>query len=726
MRRFALLVAWCALVVGTSLGTLSSPRASAQDAQAAESPAAEPTDPAEAPRETQAQPKSEAPTEEQLEERDRQWDLRTGTTSLGPAGGIYVLDAASGAAKSFRLQAFTDFFYLKDYLYNNDKARYTGSAFALSMTPVKYLEISAAFYNMNERNSRTTPKVLSSLGNLTFDVKAWGEPVRGLAIGGDLQLAFLSSPNKLSFEPAATSIGMRANVSLDFRKLVKREAPLILRGNFGYYFDNSAKLVRDTEAERFQNLKDQGVTTAADSSGEYRQLARRDERLAFGINRVDHVILALGLEVPIEATKNFAIHPIAEWQWNVPVNRQNFDCPYVVRSGGKKLGGTDSCLSDTGLDVFTQNITAGVRFYPALKGVNLLLAGQLGVGGSTNFVQELAPNAPYRVILAAGYTADLKEKKPEVVVQEVEKQVEVAPELGRVRGRIEEQGAEGVVVPNAKVSFPGREVSALLTGADGSFVSYAFPPSEVQMNVEAEGYEPGTCTAAIPQGGGDVSLVCMLTALPRVGSASLQVLGDSGAPIADVPVVVVGENESKNLPTNAEGRVTLNDLPPGEYRARIDREGFLPSVTTFVVKLREHTDVTIQLVPVPKRASVQVKGNQVQVRGTIFFAPNTADIEARSTPLLTEIASVLMAHPELLQVEVQGHTDDTGSSARNAQLSQERAEAVKNWLTKAGVAGDRLVAKGYGAEKPIAPNVNEQNRAKNRRVEFVILQRAGQ
>jgi outer membrane protein OmpA-like peptidoglycan-associated protein len=676
-----------------------------------------------------AKPETSAPaakpfgerSEEELDARDREWDLRAGSTYHGPAGGIYVLDAASGAAKSFRLQAITDFFVLNDYLYNDDKDRYVGSALSFSMTPIKYLELSAAFDNRANRNSLTVPKVLSAIGNMTFDVKAWGEPVRGFALGGDVLVSFRSGPNKLGVDAAGTSFSFRANLSLDLRKMTKREAPLMLRGNFGYYFDNSAKMIEDIEDKRYENLPN-----PAARADEYRHLVRRDERLAFNINRVDHAILALGLEVPLKPAERFALHPIAEWQLDVPVNRQGYDCPYITGPTGAKLGGTDSCLADEGIDTFTQSITAGLRMYPAVPGFSILLAGQLGVGGSTNFVQELAPNAPYRVILAAGYTADVQKKKPEVVVKEVEKRVEVqvGVTLGRIKGTILEQGADGVVVPNATIAFPGRDVSRLLTSADGTFVSFGFPPGDVQIEVAAEGYETGNCTAAIPAGGGDVSLACMITALPRLGSAALQVFDDKGSAVPGASLAITGP-DIKNPSTDSEGRARIGDLKPGEYKVRIEHTGFLVSVSSFIVKVREETPATIQLVPKPKVSSVKIQGSKITVKGTIYFSLNTAKIESRSDSLLTEIANVLMSHPELLQVEVQGHTDDTGVPARNNQLAQERAEAVKDWLSRAGVERDRLLAKGYGADKPVAPNLNERNRARNRRVEFVILQQAG-
>ncbi len=74
-----------------------------------------------------------------------------------------------------------------------------------------------------------------------------------------------------------------------------------------------------------------------------------------------------------------------------------------------------------------------------------------------------------------------------------------------------------------------------------------------------------------------------------------------------------------------------------------------------------------------------------------------------------------------VNIEVAGHTDSMGSDEYNMKLSQQRAEAVRNFLISRGVAADRLTAKGYGEAQPVADNATEEGRFKNRRVELAPL-----
>lgn len=104
----------------------------------------------------------------------------------------------------------------------------------------------------------------------------------------------------------------------------------------------------------------------------------------------------------------------------------------------------------------------------------------------------------------------------------------------------------------------------------------------------------------------------------------------------------------------------------------------------------------------------------------IFFEFDKATILPRSTQELEKLADILTDYPHL-HIEIEGHTDNVGSDEYNEKLSRERAKAVVEYLVNANADRNRLSYKGYGSRRPIAPNDTDEGRAKNRRVEFVIL-----
>ncbi len=105
----------------------------------------------------------------------------------------------------------------------------------------------------------------------------------------------------------------------------------------------------------------------------------------------------------------------------------------------------------------------------------------------------------------------------------------------------------------------------------------------------------------------------------------------------------------------------------------------------------------------------------------IFFETNRAVLLPASIPVVQSIADIMNAHPEFEKVSIEGHTDDRGKPKTNLDLSARRANAVMKWLASQGVSAARLESHGYGQTRPIADNDSEEGRAKNRRVQFVIL-----
>ena len=123
--------------------------------------------------------------------------------------------------------------------------------------------------------------------------------------------------------------------------------------------------------------------------------------------------------------------------------------------------------------------------------------------------------------------------------------------------------------------------------------------------------------------------------------------------------------------------------------------------------------------PLPVAAEPAAPPKPMVLEG-VNFDNDKAVLRQEDMAVLDQAAATLKEWGEV-KVEVAGHTDNRSSDAYNMKLSQRRAEAVRDYLISKGVAADRLSAKGYGESRPIADNVTEQGRFKNRRVELVPL-----
>jgi outer membrane protein OmpA-like peptidoglycan-associated protein len=100
----------------------------------------------------------------------------------------------------------------------------------------------------------------------------------------------------------------------------------------------------------------------------------------------------------------------------------------------------------------------------------------------------------------------------------------------------------------------------------------------------------------------------------------------------------------------------------------------------------------------------------------IYFDSGKAVLRPESYPRMDSIVE-FMTHKKSARIEISGHTDNVGSAKTNKTLSLKRAQACRDYLTRNGVAASRIVAVGYGDERPIAPNDSEDGRQKNRRIE---------
>ena len=127
----------------------------------------------------------------------------------------------------------------------------------------------------------------------------------------------------------------------------------------------------------------------------------------------------------------------------------------------------------------------------------------------------------------------------------------------------------------------------------------------------------------------------------------------------------------------------------------------------------------------PEEKMVIDEGSTLVILQSIDFEFDSAKLKESSFPVLDAVVKALQDNADIGRVEVGGHTDERGSAAYNLDLSNRRAASVMAYLVEHGITAKRLSSRGYGLTKPIDPSHTETAWAKNRRVEFVIKERAG-
>jgi OmpA-OmpF porin, OOP family len=174
----------------------------------------------------------------------------------------------------------------------------------------------------------------------------------------------------------------------------------------------------------------------------------------------------------------------------------------------------------------------------------------------------------------------------------------------------------------------------------------------------------------------------------------------------------------------------------GQWIVKSDSKGMgkvdLETGLTYNIKIRgmvdtiEYSNLEIpklnpgEIFEEPLTVRIQFEPGRKFTLDNVQFETGKAILQASSYAELNEIVDYMKINDKEI-IEIAGHTDNVGQDADNLKLSQSRAEAVKNYLVKKGIAAARLKAKGYGASQPVADNSNEEGRQKNRRTEVRLV-----
>lgn len=685
-----------------------------------------------------ADPSADSAPGDTLSPEERERSLGETGSLLGATGLMRVLSAASGAPGTFRISLLTGFYSGSGFLCPScpndgqgadakDEVDRVAAHLLLSATLTDFLEVYTGVYSYSTSTNRPVQQLKQVVGDWLLGAKLFtpAEPGQIFSAGGAVDFGFSTGSGQVGLKGIdSINLGLRALGSADFSKREEDPIPLRAHVNLSYYFDNSSKLVEDYEAEQGENID-------------------RIERFSLDINRVDFLQFGLGVEGMFETAR-----PFLEWSIDIPANRQAYTCQRDLAPAG------DSCLSDRSeFSTTPSRLSAGLRVTPWQavswwpSGLGFTGALDLGTGGTSDFLVEVAPEAPWSLWFGLSYAADTQ---PRVKIQQIAAPVAApAPHLA-VHGVVLEKDTTNAI-PEALIHFDGRDLTGLISTADGRFITGPLDPGRYTFRVAAAGYKEGTCSvdvseiavpakspaapaAAAPAttrglGSGPAAaeslpgvtpITCELEPVPKVSNingrvsdnTSSEALGSASVRITDVL------GRELELQVDEVGAFRFENVPPGSAVITIQAPGYLKSVTRLEVEPLQELDQRFPLLPVPSKSSVRIAKQQLELTTPISFGDGSAKLSREALFAVQELAPFIEAHPEIGRVEIQSHTADATPSAMT--LSTERANALRDALVLHGVAAGRLTARGMGGGDPLVPADSEVSRRKNERIIFKL------
>ena len=662
--------------------------------------------------EGEKEPEAEAKAEEKPQQPDNE-PGRYAPTISGATGLIRLVSTDIGSQHTFRVALHTEMFASSGFLVRNDENSRFAGTLAMSYTPWKYIEIFSNIRsqaNHNERTRKTDdldqPLILA-LGDWTIGAKGQYPIKPWLGIGGNFALTFLNSVGGVSLDGESTSfyIGMITTMSL--QKLTNK-VPLRFHFNLGYQLDNSGNL-----AGFNTRTVAGGCTPMADCLA-----ALQVEKFALGINR-DRLQFRLGIDAPLRKWTKIGVTPILEFAADVATGESDADFDNSGFVKPSTAPANDPRLTDSDIEGrSTIWMTIGARVNP-VRGFNIELASDIGLASPGYGYGP--PVVPWNIVLGFSYAYD---PKPQVKIVTKEGKIrtvvkEVYPKVGKLRGRVI-NSKTNAPLEGAIVTFPGKDLTALYTDPDGTFLTYELPPGNHPVMVRKEGFQVGKVMSQIKLGGVVNLDIKLVPEPPKVGSVSGKVVDLKGKAVS-CKVVLIG-TENKEVATNATTGEFSAKLKPGSYVVEFKANRFLRKRKIIRIIAGEVARVGIALSSKPWRPLVRVGAGGITVRKSIKFADKTATLLPDSRPLLDYLVHALLENPKITKIEIGGHTDNRGKLAQNMQLSKARADAVRNYLVQNGLSSSRVIAKGYGPRRPKRPNITARNRRMNNRIEFVVLE----
>ena len=258
------------------------------------------------------------------------------------------------------------------------------------------------------------------------------------------------------------------------------------------------------------------------------------------------------------------------------------------------------------------------------------------------------------------------------------------------------------------ITFPGVPIPNVTSDYVSGFYTHIIPSGEVPVTVVAPGYRNASSTVVLER---NETVILDFAMLPNQGSVTGSLRDGEGRPIAGA-AVTIGSPVPVTVTTNEAG-VFSADVEPGTWPITVQADGYIADSRSVSLFANETVNVSFDLRDALREGAVLSFDN-------IYFASGSATLKPESYSILDSVAILLRNNPTS-RIQISGHTDSDGSEASNQTLSERRAQSVYQYLVSTGIAGNRLTTAGYGESIPVVPNNSAANKAKNRRIEFLVL-----
>jgi outer membrane protein OmpA-like peptidoglycan-associated protein len=612
----------------------------------------------------------------------------------GQTGLVRTTSARANKSGYFDIGLHGRGFYMPDFIVPGgaDENVFLAGSGTFGVSLFDIFELGLALSFANNQNSLSNPQITSAAGDfapsLKIDLTAipalFGFSTLPVAAGFDLR-GFLPTRQD-AVGPDLGNFSLTGTFLLTFDFYEKWDIPVKTHINAGYTFQAAHYLLPPGERDRYYLQGVPGHLFA----------------LTTGQWWYDQGFGGLAVEFPFPYVTPF-IELWAQTAINVP-------------TGYGAGGGDYNYLNDT-----HTMLTPGLRF--SLRGLSIDLAADVGLTGNggyltpdvNNLVDGQPINPLWAVQMAVSYTFS-----PFVAETQVEVREKKTP-LGQVKGCVVDD-TDGAPVEDAFVEFTGSAGPRIVVDDKGCFESPKLETGMLVVKVKHPEYKPEDISVEIVADQTADAKVRLVPA-PRFGRFKGNLTNEADAPV-DGTIDIVSEEGASLTPATTTGGEFDIQLKPGKYQIVIKSEGYLQQGAAVVVEPLGRTIRNFVLKPVPKRRISVLTKDKIEITTKVPFEYNKARLLRAAEFILDDVVDLILANPQVTQIRIEGHTDNIGEATYNQDLSRERAESVMEYLVGKGVPKERLVAEGYGFSRPIAANDTEEGRAKNRRVEFVIVEQA--